>query len=268
MDDSRDLQRANNLSKYVDGHPVRTTPFGGNKAAERLYSRCERISIAIYLLTSHISEAEPLKLRIRSAAIHLLDSALDLKEEMRSLESSSVTDFMRAIRSLISLCRTSAAAGYVSLNNADILTAALDEVGLFVSASQRSNFAEHIALTKDDLIGQVGPLSETSRMSFIKDIKDRKSVRDTASKTPSSHMSDSISSHVPLSSRSQAIMQILISGREFGIKEICANLPEYSEKMIQRELAELVEAGKVKKEGSKRWSRYSLQQASGEQSTG
>lgn len=258
MDDSRDLQKANSLSKYVDGHPIRTTPFGGNKAAERLYSRCERITIAIYLLTSHIEDSEPLKTRIRSAAIQLLDSGLELKEELRSLESSAVTDFMRAIRSLISLCRTGAAAGYISLNNADILAAALDEVGSFVSASQRSNFAEHISLTKEDLIGQVSPLAETSRMSFIKDIKDRRPVKGTAPKIGNSGTSDTIAASVPLSSRSQAIMQVLISGREFAIKEICANLPEYSEKMIQRELADLVDAGKVKKEGAKRWSRYSL----------
>jgi DNA-binding HxlR family transcriptional regulator len=49
---------------------------------------------------------------------------------------------------------------------------------------------------------------------------------------------------------------VLRSQGELGIKDVVSNLPEYSEKMIQRELAELVAAGRVKKTGLKRWSRY------------
>jgi DNA-binding HxlR family transcriptional regulator len=40
--------------------------------------------------------------------------------------------------------------------------------------------------------------------------------------------------------------------------EYAYNLPEFSEKMIQRELAALVQEGVVMKQGEKRWSRYSL----------
>lgn len=261
MDDVRDVQRANSLSKYVDGHPVRTTPFGANKAAERLYARCERISIAVFLLTSHVVANDPIKTRIRSASLDLMDAALEMREEMRSPESEFVIAFTQSVRSLISLVRAAAAAGYISIHNAEILSGAIDELGTFMTASQRSNMAEHILLTKEDLVGPIGPLTDTGRMSFIKDVKDRPYVKDIQAKDTTQSMSNTAKLSVPLNTRAQAIMQILVSGRELGIKDICNNLPEYSEKMIQRELAELVREGKVKKEGDKRWSRYSLAQA-------
>jgi len=58
--------------------------------------------------------------------------------------------------------------------------------------------------------------------------------------------------------RGERIIDILKSGGILGIRDISANLPQYSEKMIQRELADLVETGKVRKLGAKRWSRYQL----------
>lgn len=53
-------------------------------------------------------------------------------------------------------------------------------------------------------------------------------------------------------------MDILKFGGILGIKDIASNLPQYSEKMIQRELASLVQKGFVQKTGAKRWSRYQV----------
>jgi hypothetical protein len=53
-------------------------------------------------------------------------------------------------------------------------------------------------------------------------------------------------------------MEILRVGGALGIKDIAANLPEYREKMIQRELLDLAAKGRIRKIGLKRWSKYSL----------
>jgi hypothetical protein len=58
------------------------------------------------------------------------------------------------------------------------------------------------------------------------------------------------------SNRADQIIDILKVGGTLGIKDIVANLPQYSEKMVQRELALLVGAGRVQKMGAKRWSKY------------
>jgi DNA-binding HxlR family transcriptional regulator len=247
MDEIKDMQRSDNLSKFIDGHAVRTNPFGGNRAAERLYGRCERIVAGVYLLTRHIPPNEPLKERTRSASLVLLDSALDLKNEMRSAESDAVSAFMRNVRTLISLARTLTAGGFVSFHNADVLIAALDELGTFVSASQRTSFSENVTLTKEDFIGHLTPAISIGHSIGLRDSRAMKDSQD---------VSDA-QGHIE-TDRTQAVLQVLISGREMGIKDISGTLPEYSEKMVQRELAILVKDGKVRKTGSKRWSRYSL----------
>jgi len=63
-----------------------------------------------------------------------------------------------------------------------------------------------------------------------------------------------------LDRRAQAVLEILKSQGTIGIRDIASNFPEYSEKMIQRELARLIALGRVKKIGFKRWSKYSFVQ--------
>jgi len=58
--------------------------------------------------------------------------------------------------------------------------------------------------------------------------------------------------------RANQILDILKLGGALGIKDIAANLPQYSEKMIQRELANLVVTRSVEKAGEKRWSKYRI----------
>src|SRR3989344_6011719 len=61
-----------------------------------------------------------------------------------------------------------------------------------------------------------------------------------------------------LDRRSRAVLETLKNQGTIGIKDISSNLPEYSEKMVQRELAHLIALGRVKKMGFKRWSRYAF----------
>ncbi len=91
-----------------------------------------------------------------------------------------------------------------------------------------------------------------------KDIKDTLGIKDKTTLKDIAHASNTVGNSGGLSVREQGIMGILRAGGEFGIRDITANLPEYSEKMIQRDLLALVLSGKVKKTGLKRWSRYSI----------
>lgn len=242
--------RADGFSRFVDAQHVRTDPFGKNRAAERLYRRIERICAALYLLTQHIPEEEPLRMEIRSAGIGLLEKVLQFTNEMRAAESNTVLSFESSVRRLISLLRILTAAGRVSFQNADTMIGALDELTAFVSTSQRSTFSESVIIHREDLMGDTSPLRDTDTQ---KDIKDR--VRDTKDK-------DTISDkQAPApGARSQGIITILRSSGGLGIKDISARLPDFSEKMIQRELLVLVKSGQVKKDGFKRWSKYSLAQ--------
>jgi predicted HTH transcriptional regulator len=56
--------------------------------------------------------------------------------------------------------------------------------------------------------------------------------------------------------RQEQILSFINGRKSAVIKDISSLFPDVSEKTIQRELGTLVEAGKITKRGSKRWSIY------------
>jgi len=257
MDDIRDIQKGDDFSKFIDAQNVWTDPFGNNRVAERLYRRVERVTAALYLLTRHVPSEEPLRQQVRILCTDLFKKVLDLKDEMRAVESSALLAFQSHIRNLISLTRMLTAGGFVSFQNAETVIAALDDLGSFASSSQRSALAEGVTFTKEDLTGDTSPLSDKS---FIKDIKDKRIVKDKSAVRDSIEERSVQRHSQSTAARAEGILAVLHGSGEVGIREIAARLPDYSEKMIQRELADLVKAGQVKKAGFKRWSKYSLAQ--------
>jgi hypothetical protein len=258
-DDLKDNQKTDSLARFIEQSPTRTNPFGENRAAERAYRRAERIVAGIFMLTNHIPADEPLRKDARSSASGFLTAALHLRDEMRSANSRCVLDLMERTRYLISLVRIMAVSGHVSPANAGVIGEALDELGAYVTASQRSMLSENIVLAREDLMVAPSSSYRTSSGRIIKDTSNTNEVvsPSAASETSAQSQNQGDSLHA-LSVRVQSILEILKIGGSLGIKDISANLPEYSEKMIQRELLDLVTKGKVRKTGLKRWSRYSL----------
>jgi hypothetical protein len=145
-----------------------------------------------------------------------------------------------------------AVSGLVSSQNVQTMIDALDELGNFVNISKRSPLSEGIVFSKEDLLDIGQPIREVKDIRDTSIVRDRNIIRDTHDMSlRSREVSD-------LNVREQGIIEILRSRGQLGIRDIASNLPEYSEKMIQRGLASLVSEGKVKKLGSKRWSRYSI----------
>ena len=254
MDYIKDVQKTDSISRFIDAHSVRTNPFGENRAGDRAYRRAERIASAIHLLTNHIKSAEPVSSSIRAGAVDLLQQMLLLKDEMRATQSGALAGAQSRIRHLISLVRILTVSGYISMQNATTMVEALDELGNFMHAAQRSVLSESLAVSRDDLLDVGSVVPRPTRA-----IKDKVIVTETHSVSATAVASNTemlLQGHISV--RAQSIMDVLQSGGIMGIKDICSNLPEYSEKMVQRELLELVESGRVQKSGLKRWSRYSI----------
>ena len=256
MEIKKDIQKTEKISHFVDKQTIKTQPFGDNKMGERAYRRAERLVAAIHLLTNHIDPDEPIRRTIRERSSEILGDILGIRDEMRTVGSQKVYSIEASIRQLISLVRILAVSGFVSFENADILTDALDDLGSFMETSRRSVLSESVRFSHDDLVD----VRDSSRET-IKDIKDIRNIKDTnivkdADTTPI-HVRDQ--KDIQINHRMEAILETLRGSQEtLGIKEIAVNLPEYSEKMIQRELADLITMGRVTKVGFRRWSRYAI----------
>ncbi|MBI5645131.1 hypothetical protein HY970_03465 [Candidatus Kaiserbacteria bacterium] len=260
MDDIKDVQRTDQVSRLMDNSSVRTNPFGENRSAERLYRRAERIVVALHLLTKHISENESVRMSLRAESAKLLPAVLDLRDEMRALHSQRIVEVQSQIRHISSLVRILAASGFISMQNTQVMLEALDELGSFLVAAQRSSFSESVSISRDDFLDTRTTHSSRDRSSrHIKDIENT-SVKDSpmiSDGSPVSLVGADINGHRG-NQRTQNILDVLKSGGLLSIKDISSHLPEYSEKMIQRELFGLVSRGLIKKTGLKRWSKYAI----------
>lgn len=259
MDEIKDIQKTDSVSRFIEQHNLRTNAFGENRAADRAYRRVERISIAVHLLTNHIDSEEPVRTASRTAAVGLLTDVLNIRDDMRSPTSVSMATLLGRVRYLISIVRLMVSSGFVSTPNGTTVVEALDDLGNFLVASQRSAISENVTLSKDDLVDVRMNYSPRVSTKSLKDMSDIKDVKDTSANRSEKDMSQN--AHKTQSSESvrvQSILEVLRAGGSLGIKDIAANMPEYSEKMIQRELLDLVSRRLISKTGSKRWSRYAL----------
>lgn len=254
MSDTKSVKETqkNRMEEFLDSAALRTNPFGDNISAEHGYKRAERITAAVHLMTSHIEQSEPLRNSLRSESILLLDYALLLQGELRAVGSEHVRKMQGSIRKLISLVRLAGISGRVSNQNAHILVDALDDLGSFLTAAQRSSLAEAFPLTREDLV----PRGEVVRKEMRVSVGSKKSPQPRPIKDMS--IKDSVRKDGASESRAARILEILKKGGLLGIKDIVTQLPEYSEKMVQRDLASMADAGQVKKIGEKRWSKYEI----------
>ena len=153
--------------------------------------------------------------------------------------------------------------GYVSVQNGEAVCEGLDDLSSFIVSAQRSNLSESVVFSKEEL----SDTRESSKLlsqnlAYTPGASGEEAAGATAN-SPDAFAHGSLSSGSStastISPRSSSILEVLSdSKKELGIKDIASHLPEYSEKMIQRELADLVEAGHVLKNGLKRWSRYTI----------
>ena len=255
MDTQKDIQKTDVLTKFIEHDVLKTSPFGENRFGEKAYRRAERMASAIILLTNHISDIDVLKKHARELSVKLLSDVISIKDEMRSSNSELGRELKFTIRQLVSALRLLAISGSVSFQNADSVSEALDELSSFLNSSRRSVLSESISISKDELLDlrdSQPTLSDAKTHERLPratgDIKDN--PQNSGVSYDSSH-EDKV-----LSARSKTVVEILRLHGEMGIRDIASNLPEFSEKMIQRELARLVTLGAVKKTGLKRWSRY------------
>jgi len=250
MDEQKDIQKQHPLTRFFDKQIIRTNAFGDNQSADRAYRRAERVVSALYLITNHIPPTEQLRTLVREQAAQILSEILALRGSMRSVESLDLVNSKSTIRHQISLVRLLAVSGFLSLQNTNTMIEALDDLGNFLQVSQNTNLSENVFLSEDDFKDQ--------RAHELKDIKYTRTLKDSTDVKDVTRMSDMSQVSTGLSVREGNILQVLESRGELSIRDISPLLPEYSEKMIQRDLARLVVTGRVKKSGLKRWSRYSI----------
>ncbi len=195
------------------------------KEKQKDMSKGQKIVAAVYLVTKHLSDREPLKTELRDRSVKFVCSSGEAcrlyLEQLETLLGGAVL------------------AGLISEKNTSII---IYEAKLFYQNS--NSFEEEVLVgvfgQKDNLPIKKDILRSVDTMSF------KSYKKDFVTQTNNNLKVD----------RKDKILSFINDRKSAVIKDITTLFPDVSEKTIQRELNTLIETGKITKRGDKRWSIY------------
>ena len=219
--------------------------------------KTERLSSAIYLLTSAFPDAEPLRTTLRGHSTQMISGVGEL-----SLGVVGET----ALYKIISLLSVGVSARMVAEENGVVL----DEEYRKFAKLLIDRFPEISGGARfDPPFFEVGPLpgqgAYPRRLSepYLAHVSARSNLTPASRSGVAVSRSNFAASLRPLrdpkpqnSDRRSEILSVVGSKGKVTIRDVALVIKDCSEKTIQRELATLVSEGVLKREGERRWSTY------------
>ena len=257
--DKKDIQNPDSFN-----NPANWKSLGFFSAEDYLiyvFKKTEKITSALYLVSSLLKDEEPLKWEIRDKGVDLLSSSFMASSAVPGDKNSVIQSLFTAALETLSLLNVARISHLISEMNHNILVREIDHV---------------VALLRDRLVANAESAGYVLSESFFKtpDLystgfkpSERSSSSTSAQGTSRPQNKKSLSDNLPQgqvdvqvkkTERQEAIVTILKGQSNLTIKDFSKVIKDCSEKTIQRELLQLVDRGIVKKEGERRWSKYSL----------
>lgn len=242
-----------------------------------IFKKTERLASAIYLLTSFMSDNDPIKKKLREEATRLLSHSVNLSNQGHLSRIEAMNNYISASFEILSMIEVAKISEIISAMNYNILKFEFEKIIEAVESKERSlnskllfskNFFEirdesPITFGKQSIASE-GVVSAHKRQ-IIQTIPNKENVGKEGKEMSSKGQSlvkDKISDKGHISSnknlRYETIINLLKKTKEITVKDVSSVISDCSEKTIQRELLGLVDRGVLKKEGERRWSRYSL----------
>ena len=253
MEDKGHAAKNKSLSKEVDfgGFVLEKSIFSNvfDKDIRRvyIYKKVERLARAMHMVGPAFGHSGALRDRADLVAVALVDAAVLPPREAREALSRELL----ALSSLLSLARTG---GTLSSMNADVIGR---EVHLLLE--EVASYEEpRVSLGDTPSLAEIS--KATPREEVIRTVR-RELVRAPERKiaaAPATQDKGHISDNASRSSRKEAVLDVLKTKGPSYIKDISSVIRGVSEKTIQRELQALVGEGSVKREGERRWTKYSI----------
>lgn len=242
-----------------------------------IFKKTERLTSAIYLLTSFISDNNPIKEKLRDAATRLLSYSISLSNIGHLNRIEVMNNYTVASFEILSMIEVAKISEIISVMNYNILKFEFEKIIEAVESKERSLnskllFSKSFFEIKDETQITFGKQSIASegvvgahKRQIIQTTPNKENVgreeKEMSSKGQNI-VKDKISDKGHISNnknlRYETIINLLKKTKEITIKDVSSIISDCSEKTIQRELLGLVEKGVLKKEGERRWSRYSL----------
>ena len=225
-----------------------------------IYKRSYRLSAAVFLISNVINQNDELKTKIKNLSLNLVSASVSLKDTNLPDSNKTIGDIEKISLELMSMLDIASVAGLVSTMNASILK---EEFQSFIS--ELANFSHKSEINKNVSVRSIfnDPQmaisgGEASLLSPVVLNEKYGNVNHQKETIASSVVKNGSTNKKRKDTRKNAILEFIKGHDNTSIKDIVPNITGCSEKTIQRELIALIKEGKIKKDGERRWSRYSV----------
>lgn len=271
-----------------------------------LFKKTERIVSATYILTSLITDNEPLKWELRESVLRLLKDIMSFKERTVVHTKEFVSGTLSALAEVLSLFDIAYVADFISPMNFSVMKKELELLHAIIEGRGKMGtiatpppfleeaffgiskevFADVVSRKSDNerettrkreqedtLVGNVGDFERLRKIQrdsyqghsdimesvfYDKASKQQKlSVPDTGKMVVKREIIRPVADKLR-QERKRIVIDILQKKGSAIIKDFAEVINGCSEKTIQRLLADLVGESVLKREGERRWSKYSL----------
>ncbi len=264
--DNKDIQNNSSFN-----NPLNWKSLGFFSAEDYLiyvFKKTEKITSALYLVSGLLKDDEPLKWELRDRGMDLLSSSFTASSSIPGDKNVVIQSLFSAALETISILNVAKISNLISEMNHQILVREIDQVVTLLRdrLAQNAENAGYIlseSFFKTPDLFSSGFRSEQEAGSrkigeFNKGHNTSPQIHGVSTVRSNQRHGNSENSQLKKTQRQQVIMELLKGQGGLTIKDFSKVIKDCSEKTIQRELLELVDKGMVKKEGERRWSRYSL----------
>ena len=228
-----------------------------------VFKRLEKISQAVHMLGSLLTDNEPAKLRLKELSFILISRGMNLSDSGHT-SFDTIKKILSTLAEIYSIFEIIQLSQLMSEMNCRIMK---EEIGRLLNTINSNNDflrRNKTYLTKD-FFGlddyKIGETISTTPSQIQKEYyKGQKDIKDSESYSGNVPNRKEVV-HVPQedkNKRQEMILSMLKDNKVLTVKDFSKEIKGCSEKTIQRELLSLVSSGTLKKEGERRWSRYSI----------
>ncbi|MDE2038316.1 MAG: DeoR family transcriptional regulator [Patescibacteria group bacterium] len=222
-----------------------------------IFKKTEKITAALYLVSGLLKDEEPLKWELRDRGMDLISSSFTASSSIPGDKNAVIQSLFTASLETISLLNVAKISNLISDMNHALLVREIDNI-LALLRDRLAQSAENAGYILSESFFRTPSLFN----SGLEPAKGEGSKGHAPSSAKGAMNEGLVRGHVDSkeakNKRQESIVDVLKHHSNLTIKDFTKVIKDVSEKTIQRELLELVSKGVIKKEGERRWSRYSL----------
>ncbi|HEX7724406.1 MAG TPA: DeoR family transcriptional regulator [Candidatus Paceibacterota bacterium] len=227
-----------------------------------VFKKTEKITAALYLVSGLLKDEEPMKWELRDRGMDLLSSSFTASSSMPGDKNVVIQSLFSAALETMSLLNVARISNLISDMNHKLLVSEIDNIvsmlrDRLVQNAQNAGYilSESFFRTPNLFASGFKPDTRSGERS------DRPQNTQNPAQNPAQNKGTarvSAETAAKKNDRQERILAVLKDQSNLTVKDFAKVITDVSEKTIQRELLDLVQKGVIKREGERRWSRYSL----------